>query len=224
MHTQMKRLYEAAKTLKGITGQSELARALSALPQTVKNWEARGVSKQGMLTAQRLFGCSAVWLETGKGQMLVGEGKIIHDIKSEYVSFDLLNIETPTSDFPLAMDSAEVVQQVNVLKSWARTAFGADLSRIKLISARGTSMQGSIDNGDVLFVDATIRNYDGDGIYVIARGPDVQIKRLQKLHSGVLAIISDNRAYEAERLSGEEVSAVVICGRVLAAWSLKKFW
>lgn len=85
-------------------------------------------------------------------------------------------------------------------------------------------MQGTIENGDVLFVDATIRAYDGDGIYVIARGGDVQVKRLQKLHGDVLAIISDNRAYESERLIGDEANSVVVCGRVLAAWSVRKFW
>ncbi len=70
MHETMKRLYEAAKELKGITGQSELARAMNASPQTVKNWESRGVSKQGILDAEKEIGCSAIWLETGNGGML----------------------------------------------------------------------------------------------------------------------------------------------------------
>jgi phage repressor protein C with HTH and peptisase S24 domain len=224
MHTQMERLYEAAKALKSIGGQSELARALNASPQTVKNWEARGVSKQGLLTAQRVIGCSAVWVETGKGQMQVNEGAEVPASKPDYVSFDMLNVEASAGDGRSMMEFPEVVQRVNVLESWARTALGGDLSRVKLISARGTSMQGTIENGDVLFVDSTVRAYDGDGIYVIARGGDVQVKRLQKLHGDVLAIISDNRAYESERLTGEDANAVVICGRVLSAWTLRKFW
>lgn len=224
MHKQMERLYEAAKTLKGITGQSELARALNASPQTVKNWESRGVSREGMLTAQRIIGCSAVWVETGNGQMQVGEGVELPARKPGYVSFELLNVEAAAGAGLVAPENPEVLQRVNVLESWARTALGGDLSRIKLISARGTSMQGTIENGDVLFVDATVRSYDGDGIYVIARGGDVQVKRLQKLHGDVLAIISDNRAYESERLTGDDANAVVVCGRVLAAWTLKKFW
>lgn len=69
MHQTMTRLYLAAKELRGITGQSELARALNKSPQTVNNWEARGVSKQGMLEAERKIGCSAVWIGTGQGEM-----------------------------------------------------------------------------------------------------------------------------------------------------------
>lgn len=71
MHETAKRLYEAAKTLRNIEGQSAVARLLNASPQVLKNWEARGVSKLGMLTAQRLIGCSATWLETGVGDMVV---------------------------------------------------------------------------------------------------------------------------------------------------------
>lgn len=145
-------------------------------------------------------------------------------VSSEYVSFDPLNTEVKAGDESGTRDFAEIIRRVDVLKSWASTALGGDLSRIKLISACGTSMQGTIENGDVLFVDASIRTYDGDGIYVISRSGEVQVKRLQKLHGGVLAIISDNRAYEAERLSSEDADTVVICGRVLAAWPLKKFW
>ena len=69
MHTQMERLYQAAKELKGVSGQSALARLLDATPQTLHNWEQRGVSKQGMLLAQRVIGCSASWIETGTGPM-----------------------------------------------------------------------------------------------------------------------------------------------------------
>lgn len=69
MHKQMERLYQAAKEAAGITGQSALALALNMSPQTVNNWEARGISKQGMLAAQAKFGCSATWLDTGEGEM-----------------------------------------------------------------------------------------------------------------------------------------------------------
>lgn len=72
MHTQMKRLYQAAEALKKIKGQSDVARALNASPQTINNWEARGMSKAGMLTAQNVLGCSATWLDTGTGPMEIG--------------------------------------------------------------------------------------------------------------------------------------------------------
>ena len=68
---QMERLYRAAKELKGIEGQSEVALVLEQSPQTVHNWEKRGISKLGALKAQTVLGCSATWLLTGDGEMLV---------------------------------------------------------------------------------------------------------------------------------------------------------
>ena len=141
-----------------------------------------------------------------------------------YISFELLDIQAAAGNGKDINEFPEVVQHINVLESWAHSSLGGDLARIKLISARGTSMQGTIENGDVLFVDASIRAFDGDGIYVIARGSDVIVKRLQKLHGDMLAIISDNRAYRTEELTCDEANSVIICGRVLAAWSLKKLW
>lgn len=72
MHIQMERLYRAAKELKNIGSQAELARALNQSSQTVNNWEARGISKAGLLLAQAEIGCSATWLTTGEGPMVVG--------------------------------------------------------------------------------------------------------------------------------------------------------
>ena len=141
-----------------------------------------------------------------------------------YIAFGLLDVRASAGNGSQQVDFPEVVRNVNVLESWAKANLPVDLSNIKVISARGTSMQGSIENGDVLFVDSSVKAYDGDGIYVIARGNDVQVKRLQKLNGDVLAVLSDNRAYESERLVGAEANAVVICGRVLAAWSIKRFW
>jgi len=141
-----------------------------------------------------------------------------------YISFELLDVRAAAGDGSAAVDSPEVVQQINVLEDWACTALGGNLSRIRLISAHGTSMQGTIENGDVLFVDSSIRTYDGDGIYVIARGGDVQVKRLQKLHGDVLAIISDNKLFDSEKITSDAANTIQVCGRVLASWTLKRFW
>jgi len=71
MHAQMKRLYEAAAALAGLKTQADVARALNQSQQTVNNWEARGISKAGLLRAQGAIGCSATWLETGTPPMAI---------------------------------------------------------------------------------------------------------------------------------------------------------
>lgn len=72
MHETAKRLYEAALDLKGIKGKSNLARYLNESPQTLKNWEMRGVSKAGMVKAEALIGCRTRWLDSGNGPREIG--------------------------------------------------------------------------------------------------------------------------------------------------------
>jgi transcriptional regulator with XRE-family HTH domain len=69
MHDTMKRLYEAARLLHGLTTQTEIARFLNESPQVINNWERRGMSKAGMLAAQEKLGCSALWLMSGQPPM-----------------------------------------------------------------------------------------------------------------------------------------------------------
>lgn len=59
MHPSMVKLYKIAKDTQKVVGQSAVARALVESPQTVKNWEKRGISKGGAMKAQAVFGCNA---------------------------------------------------------------------------------------------------------------------------------------------------------------------
>lgn len=69
-HPSAQRLYAAATQIKAINGQSAVARLLNVSPQVMRNWELRGVSEKGALTAQGELGIDANWLLTGDGAML----------------------------------------------------------------------------------------------------------------------------------------------------------
>jgi len=69
MHPSAERLYLAAKSF-GVEGQSAVARWLNEAPQTINNWEKRGVSKRGALEAQKKTGYSAAWILEGGDEAL----------------------------------------------------------------------------------------------------------------------------------------------------------
>lgn len=68
-HPSMQRLYQAAKELRHVTGQSAVGRLLKESPQTMRNWETRGISQRGAAKAQKTIGCDVTWLLEGKGSM-----------------------------------------------------------------------------------------------------------------------------------------------------------
>lgn len=97
MHEQMIRLYEAAEKMKNVTGQSAVSRLLNASPQTVKNWEQRGISGDGMLDAQQIIGCSAVWIRSGYGPMVVGEPFTVKEATTGSLIADALKLTCETA-------------------------------------------------------------------------------------------------------------------------------
>ena len=95
MENSTARLYQAARELKGLKNISQIARAFNTSPQTVKNWESRGMSKEGLLKAQKIIGVSAHWLETGEGNMLI----LSNTEKLNLESLNDENIENISEDF-----------------------------------------------------------------------------------------------------------------------------
>lgn len=63
IHETVKRIYE----FKNLT-QSELADAINESPQTVNNWEARGISKQGAFKVSTKLNLDIKWILTGDGE------------------------------------------------------------------------------------------------------------------------------------------------------------
>ena len=71
MHETTQRLFLAAKEIAGASSLTEVAKLLKQTTQTVKNWEARGMSQAGINTACRVLEITPKWLATGEGEMRV---------------------------------------------------------------------------------------------------------------------------------------------------------
>jgi phage repressor protein C with HTH and peptisase S24 domain len=86
-------------------------------------------------------------------------------------------------------------------KEWLRR-IATSVKRVVLMPIRGTSMQPTIMDGDVVMLDTgRTRIFDGQ-IYALSQADTIMIKRLENLVGGRVRIISENRTefppYEAE--------------------------
>lgn len=162
MHEQMKRLYEAAKVLKHVYGQSELARLFNVSPQTIHNWQARGISKQGMLKAQEIVGCSASWLETGTGQMSLGIFQVSPDMIGNNSQIPLISSEQAAKFSRTSRNSS----MLNEPRTWLFTQLTLS-ARSFAMETSGTAMEPEFEEGDWIIVDPMIEPEPGD--FVVAR-------------------------------------------------------
>lgn len=72
IHASALRLMEAARAatayespLRRVADFEQLRKAMGVSPAVLTNWKSRGVSAEGALAAEALWGCSACWVLTG---------------------------------------------------------------------------------------------------------------------------------------------------------------
>jgi len=86
--------------------------------------------------------------------------------------------------------------------------------QLAMVRVSGDSMANTLQNGDLILVDLSVRSMGRDGMYVIAAGADVQVKRITRdWRSKTLTVSSDNPAYPPSAGVTEEDIAVI--GRVV---------
>lgn len=239
MDKTMERLYEAAAE-KEVAGQSALARALGQTPQVVKNWEARGISKNGMLLAQKKLGVSAIWLETGQGEMypittappnpanFAPRINELHDIHRPMLWSS--NTPLPEDDYVFAPflketelkggDGSFEIPDYNGF----RLPFGkATLHRKGIMpdnviccTLTGDSMEPRIPEYATIAIDKGIERIRDGKIYAFQHDDLFRVKYLDRLPGNKVRIRSDNENYEDEIVDGEDIR---IIGRVFW-WSV----
>lgn len=246
MHEQMKRLYEAAEAFLGIKTQAELARVLNASSQTINNWEARGISKAGMLKVQQVIGCSATWLDTGNGDMLLGEPE---EVLREIMVHSAVNdrrARAVARARALAVRGSEegdpfvAIRKVKLQLSAGVTGFstepedfegdtiivpsawlkrkGYSPERLIALTVKGESMETTFHEGDVVVVNVDDTKPVDGSVYAVNYEGEAVIKRLSR-DAGSWWLTSDNpdqRKFHRKVCQGE---ACIVLGRVVRSES-----
>ena len=83
---------------------------------------------------------------------------------------------------------------------------------IEAINVDGDSMEPTLQNGSIVFIDRTQTNINKDGIYIASTNAGLFIKRIRQRVDGMIELISDNKAYSSEIMLPEEINIV---GRVV---------
>jgi phage repressor protein C with HTH and peptisase S24 domain len=224
MHMQMKRLYEAAKVLRGLEGQSEVARALNASPQTISNWEKRGISKSGMLTAQSVLGCDANWLETGEGEMItlrthVSESQLLPVRAAGKDDPDFIQIPMVKLRLQAGMTGFQTEPErrdggtVGMRKSWIERT-GLHPAQLVAILVKGDSMEPSLYEDDIVVINTADKKPVDGAVFAVNYEGEAVVKRLVR-DAGDWWLTSDNpdqRKYGRKVCRGD---ACIVIGRVV---------
>lgn len=89
-----------------------------------------------------------------------------------------------------------------------RNMVGLGNTDLEAIHVDGESMEPTLQNGSIVFVDRTQTNINKDGIFIAATTAGLFIKRIRQRADGMVELISDNKNYSPEVLASEEVRIV----------------
>lgn len=90
---------------------------------------------------------------------------------------------------------------------------------LAMITGWGQSMEGTINDKDLVIIDRGITEFIGEGIYVITWHQELYIKRIMRLDEEHYRLISDNQHYENQTA---RIDDVTIQAKVLLIWNARK--
>ncbi|MGS0941069.1 S24 family peptidase [Pseudomonas luteola] len=118
----------------------------------------------------------------------------------------------------IASDYAEILRDVKVSESHLRELGVTydDPNHLKIVTGWGQSMEPTIRHRDPLIVDASIREFTGDGIYLFSWQGLLYIKRLELIDGDHYEMISDNPMHKDRPIRRDET---YIQARILLVWN-----
>lgn len=242
LHPSMTRLYEAAKKLRGLTKPAEIGRVIGASPQTMTNWESRGISQKGAVEIQRALGCNSVWLLDGTGQMVTLFNPSLEELvnrrepqKARAENFAKGEVEIRQFDAGGGMGSGRLLldDQPGVIKSWhvdeewlrLNVRGYTSVQNLCIVTGFGPSMRPMFNPGDPLLVDLGVKSVDSDAVYFFRVDGHGYIKALQRIPTAngtMLRAKSKNPDYDPFEIDVKTMDFEVL-GKVLTVWRSEQF-
>jgi phage repressor protein C with HTH and peptisase S24 domain len=112
----------------------------------------------------------------------------------------------------IANDGVEEARRLPFSRSLLRE-HGIAPDNAHFVTARGDSMEPTIQDGGIVLFDASRRSLHDPGVYVLTVYGDLLIKRVQPTTRGLI-LISDNERYKPETIERGDLDSVNVVGKV----------
>lgn len=182
----------------------------------------RGVTKNSrhMPAIAKTLGVDLNWLLYGEGDNPLGK-TCSENRGVGVVTVDVLDVEASAGGGIVPFENAEIVKTMSFDQDFFFQQFHLkDSKGIHLIAVKGDSMQPTIKNNSLVFIDTNIKQFTCDGVYVFSFGENLFIKRLQAVKNSLRVISDNSERYPMWEITGEEMAGLTIHGRVLLGLNL----
>lgn len=169
----------------------------------IQNGKPKGIGDKIAGKLEDGMGKPRGWLDQNHSMPSETKANPLIEIEEDdLLIIDVLNVEA-SAGFGSKGDIVEIVSQLKYVPEQFYAQYGKmNTDNIQVINVKGDSMLPTFRHGDLLFVDVTIEEFDGDGVYVFTCDDYTYVKRIQKQGSRYM-VISDNSLYPAWELDQE---------------------
>ncbi len=201
--------------------QKALGNAVGVSQAAIQKIETgKAIQTTKLLDIAKILKVRPEWLSSGSGAMRTddeGENQSSR-LNQDVFRLDILDLAVSAGPGIVNQEFVEILHSVEYAPAEARHMFdGRKAENIRIINVRGDSMSGTIEPGDLLFVDISVKSFDGDGIYAFLYDDTAHVKRLQKMKDKLL-VISDNKSYAAwDPIEKDEMNRVFVFGKVIGS-------
>jgi len=191
---------ELKKASGAIRKEAEVARHFGIKQPSLAAWKNRGtIGKDKLPELWRFFsdvvgpehwGMSA-WPMSSEASE---SDSVVTMPRTDIARFDVLDIVASCGPGVVNTDYPEIVHAIEMPVEMARRMIGRTDSAVKVIRASKDSMHPTINPNDLLFVDTSVIEFKGEGVYLIQHGGDLLCKRMSRVGK-TLMVTSDNAHY-----------------------------
>lgn len=207
----LQRVYEAT----GINSQMELASAIQVHRSAITQARRKdAVPDKWILQLFKKFGLNPEWVESGVGPTFLREDG---DENEEFVTIPKVRARLCAGGGSFETE-VEIEEYYSFRRDWLRLKGAAD--EMVLMDIVGNSMEPELKDGDTVLINESQKNILAGAVYAVGVDDTIMVKRLEK-HPNKLVLMSDNKNYDPIYLTGEEISKVVVIGRVI--WVCREY-
>jgi transcriptional regulator with XRE-family HTH domain len=161
------------------------------------------------LRAVAAKGVDVLYVVLGQVSRLMDEGPQPGDL----VPIAKLAPELPLGNKVRGNDSGFRLDVLSVSRGWLQER-GLSAHDLRALVVVGSSMQGVVDDGDVVLVDIADTKPRSGFVYVLRHGDELLVKYCEQMPDGRLRISSANAAFTPYELDPASVTDFAVLGRV----------
>lgn len=206
----------------------ELGVTASQLSQTTSAKPVRNIGDALARRVEAAFGKPNGWMDNvHRFNATISEKSdnfALQTLSGNYTDYtyriEQLDLEMSCGGGRMNSDYPDVIQSIEIEPEYAKRMFGGrPSSALKIATAVGDSMMGSVEPGELVVLDVTVNHVVSDGIYAFSYDDCLHIKRLQRLKDRLL-VISDNQNYEKWEINPGDEERFHIQGFVVGKWEM----